>query len=89
MAMGGCSLGYADEIRRACAKKKASLMDKLGKEFKYGKLDANGKHILKANGEPIILGALNNGFTEAEADNMWDMIRKFAGLTIVTSNCCY
>jgi DNA polymerase-3 subunit alpha len=71
MAMGGCSLGYADEIRRACAKKKAKMMEKLGKEFKYGKLDSNGNHILKPNGEPIISGAVNNGFTEAEADNMW------------------
>ena len=91
MEMGGCSLGYADEIRRACSKKKQKMMIKLGFEFKYGKrvmkkdasgeevYDHNGAYILKANGQPVIIGAVHNGFTEAEADNIWEMIKKFAG----------
>ena len=70
MEMAGCSLGYADIVRRAISKKKASLMAEIGKEFKYGKKAKDGT--------VIVIGAVNNGFTEEEAEKVWDMMRKFA-----------
>lgn len=94
MEMAGCTLGYADIVRRACAKKKAKLMKQIGIEFKYGKremkkvlneqgeeeeiMDINGAYILKPNGDPVIKGAIHNGFTEEEADKVWKMIKAFA-----------
>lgn len=71
MEMAGCSLGYADIVRRAISKKKAKLMQEIGNEFKFGKKDKKGN--------VIVIGAVNNGFTEEEADKIWDMMRKFAG----------
>lgn len=90
MEMGNCTLGYADIARRAMGKKSKELMAKMRNEFKFGLrvYDINENHeevyninndlILKENGDPVILGACNNGFTEQEADSMWNVIQEFA-----------
>ena len=90
MEMGNCTLGYADIVRRAMGKKDRVLMAKMKNEFMYGlrEYDIDENHqevyninnplVLKDNGDPIIVGACNNGFTEKEASDMWSVIEIFA-----------
>lgn len=90
MEMGNCSLGYADIVRRAMGKKKKELMAKMKLEFMYGlrvydkdaemneTYNVNNPLVLKDDGNPVIVGACNNGFTEKEASDMWSVIEIFA-----------
>lgn len=90
MEMGKCTYGYSDLVRRAMGKKSIELMRKIKNEFKYGlreyDKDENGDdvyninnpYILKENGDKVLLGAVYNGFSEEECDNIFDGIVEFA-----------
>ncbi|WP_206811488.1 DNA polymerase III subunit alpha [Paradesulfitobacterium ferrireducens] len=68
--LAGYSLGRADLLRRAMGKKKKEIMDEERQNFIYGLKDAEGK--------TVIPGALNMGLSQAEAEEIFDLMAKFA-----------
>jgi DNA polymerase-3 subunit alpha len=68
--LAGYSLGRADLVRRAMAKKKHDVMNKEREYFIYGKTDDNG------NVECV--GALKKGVSEKTANEIFDQMVSFA-----------
>lgn len=68
--IGGFTMGRSDLLRRAMGKKKMSVMLEERKNFIYGKKAENG--------EPEILGAVNNGVDEKTANDIYDLMVEFA-----------
>lgn len=68
--IGGFTMGRSDLLRRAMGKKKMSVMLEERKNFIYGKPAENG--------EPAILGAINNGVDEKTANDIYDLMLEFA-----------
>ncbi|MGD9569370.1 MAG: DNA polymerase III subunit alpha [Sedimentibacter sp.] len=68
--IGGFTMGRSDLLRRAMGKKKMSVMLEERKNFIYGKPAENG--------EPAILGAVNNGVDEKAANDIYDLMVEFA-----------
>jgi DNA polymerase-3 subunit alpha len=68
--IGGFTMGRSDLLRRAMGKKKMSVMLEERKNFIYGKPAENG--------EPAILGAINNGVDEKTANDIYDLMVEFA-----------
>jgi DNA polymerase-3 subunit alpha len=64
--MGGYSLGNADILRRAMGKKKAELMEKHKSVF------------INGDKEMGVEGAVNKGFTEEKAEEIFNLMAKFA-----------
>ena len=77
-ALGGYTMGQADNIRRAISKKKMKVIEAERKVFVYG--DA-------AQGIP---GAVANGVTEAAAQSIYDEIVEFANYAFNKAHAvCY
>jgi len=68
--LAGFSMGQSDNIRRAMAKKKASLMEKYRQTFIYGGKDEKGREVS---------GAIAHGVPEAVARKIFDDVTQFAG----------
>ncbi|KGP77055.1 DNA polymerase III subunit alpha [Desulfosporosinus sp. Tol-M] len=68
--IGGYSLGRADLLRRAMGKKKKEIMEEERQNFTQGLQDKDGKW--------IIPGALRIGLTLREAEEIFDLMAKFA-----------
>ncbi|AET69103.1 DNA-directed DNA polymerase III PolC [Desulfosporosinus orientis DSM 765] len=68
--LAGYSLGRADLLRRAMGKKKKEIMAEERQNFVHGLQDSNG--------EWIIPGALRLGLTLKEAEEIFDLMAKFA-----------
>ena len=68
--LGGYSLGRADLLRRAMGKKKKEIMKEERQNFIQGLQDADG--------EWIIPGALRIGLTQHDAEEVFDLMAKFA-----------
>ena len=68
--IGGFTMGRSDLLRRAMGKKKMSVMLEERQNFIYGKAPENG--------EPGILGAVNNGVDEKSANEIYDLMVEFA-----------
>ena len=68
--LGGYSLGRADLLRRAMGKKKKEIMEEERQNFIQGLQDENGKW--------IIPGALQIGLTREDAEEIFDLMAKFA-----------
>lgn len=68
--LAGFSMGQSDNIRRAMAKKKASLMEKYRQTFIYGGKDEKGRDVA---------GAIANGVSEPVARKIFDDVTQFAG----------
>jgi len=68
--LGGYSMGRSDLVRRAMAKKKASVMEQERKNFIYGIDDEKGNIIVK--------GCIRNGVDEAVANKIFDEMMDFA-----------
>ena len=64
--LGGYTLGRSDLVRRAMSKKKASVMEKERQNFVYGN-EAEG-----------VCGCINNGISEAVANQIYDEMTDFA-----------
>jgi len=68
--LGGYSLGRADLLRRAMGKKKKEIMEEERQNFIQGLQDEDGKW--------IIPGALQIGLTPHDAEEIFDLMAKFA-----------
>jgi len=68
--IAGYSMGRADLVRRAMAKKKADVMEKERKNFVYGMVDKQGN--------VLVPGAVRNGIDEASANAIFDEMQEFA-----------
>ena len=68
--LGGYSLGRADLLRRAMGKKKKEIMAEERQNFIHGLQDEDGKW--------IIPGALRIGLTLQDAEEIFDLMAKFA-----------
>lgn len=68
--LAGYSLGRADLLRRAMGKKKKEIMEEERKNFIEGLKDAEGNW--------IIPGALRYGLTRHDAEEIFDLMAKFA-----------
>jgi DNA polymerase-3 subunit alpha len=68
--LGGYSLGRADLLRRAMGKKDKRIMAEERQNFIYGLKDSSG--------EWIVPGALRLGIGEKEAEDIFDLMAKFA-----------
>lgn len=68
--LAGFSMGQSDNIRRAMAKKKASMMEKYRQTFIYGGKDEKGREVA---------GAIANGVPEPVARKIFDDVTQFAG----------
>ncbi|MFV9567971.1 DNA polymerase III subunit alpha [Thermoanaerobacter mathranii] len=68
--VAGYSLGRADLVRRAMAKKKMDVMEQERKNFIYGMVDDEGN--------VIVPGALRNGLDESTANKLFDEMLDFA-----------
>ncbi|MBP5416068.1 MAG: DNA polymerase III subunit alpha [Clostridiales bacterium] len=68
--LAGFSMGQSDNIRRAMAKKKASMMEKYRQTFIYGGKDEKGREVA---------GAIANGVSEPVARKIFDDVTQFAG----------
>lgn len=69
-SLAGYSLGRADLLRRAMGKKDRKIMDEERHNFIHGLQDQNG--------EWIVQGAVRLGVGEKEAEEIFDLIAKFA-----------
>ncbi|NLC67584.1 MAG: DNA polymerase III subunit alpha [Clostridiaceae bacterium] len=69
--LAGYTMGRADLVRRAMAKKKPEVMKEERQKFIYGLTDENGNVIIK--------GALRNGIDEETANKIFDEMMDFAG----------
>ncbi|MGB9779729.1 DNA polymerase III subunit alpha [Caldanaerobacter sp.] len=68
--VAGYSLGRADLVRRAMAKKKMDVMEQERKNFIYGIVDEKGN--------VVVPGALRNGLDEETANRLFDQMLEFA-----------
>jgi DNA polymerase-3 subunit alpha len=68
--IAGYSMGRADLVRRAMAKKKADVMEKERQSFIYGVVDEEGNI--------VVPGAVRNGIDEASASAIFDEMEEFA-----------
>jgi len=68
--LAGYSLGRADLVRRAMAKKKKEIMEEERQKFVYGETDAEGN--------VVIPGAIRNGVDEKTANEIFDEMMDFA-----------
>ncbi|KWZ95948.1 DNA polymerase III, alpha subunit [Anaerococcus hydrogenalis] len=68
--LAGFSLGEADNLRRAMSKKKMSVMEANREIFVHGKKDENGNY--------EVLGCVNNGISEKNANKIYDEMISFA-----------
>ncbi|MBO4687763.1 MAG: DNA polymerase III subunit alpha [Clostridiales bacterium] len=68
--LAGFSMGQSDNIRRAMAKKKASMMEKYRQIFIYGGKDEKGREVE---------GAIAHGVSEPIARKIFDDVTQFAG----------
>ncbi len=68
--LAGYSLGQADLMRRVISKKKMEQMEIERQNFIYGKVDEDGKEVIK--------GCINNGIDEKIAIKIFDEIYEFA-----------
>ncbi|MBR5187720.1 MAG: DNA polymerase III subunit alpha, partial [Clostridia bacterium] len=68
--IAGFSYGRADIIRRAMSKKKAKEMENERHAFIFGEKDANGNEVCK--------GAVANGISEENANEIFDTMSSFA-----------
>ena len=68
--LAGFSMGQSDNIRRAMAKKKASMMEKYRQIFIYGGKDEKGREVE---------GAIAHGVSEVIARKIFDDVTQFAG----------
>ena len=66
MSLAGYSMGKSDEVRRAMAKKKASVMEKERENFVYGNEAMN------------VPGCIKNGISEEVANKIYDEMTDFA-----------
>ncbi len=64
--LAGFTLGRSDLVRRAMSKKKTSVMEKERQNFIYGNKDEH------------VLGCINNGISEKDADKIYDSMIEFA-----------
>ena len=69
-SLAGYSLGRADLVRRAMAKKKKEIMEEERQRFIYGETDAEGN--------VLIPGAIRNGVDEKTANEIFDEMMDFA-----------
>jgi len=69
-SLAGYSLGRADLVRRAMAKKKKEIMEEERQRFVYGETDAEGN--------VLIPGAIRNGVDEKTANEIFDEMMDFA-----------
>ena len=65
-SLAGYTLGRADLVRRAMAKKKHDVMAKERKNFVYGNIEEN------------VTGCINNGISEETANRIFDKMTDFA-----------
>ncbi|MBR2021660.1 MAG: DNA polymerase III subunit alpha, partial [Clostridia bacterium] len=80
--LAGYSFGRADIVRRAMSKKKKDVMEREREYFIYGKKDEKG------NTE--VMGAVNNGVTEAAAKEIYEDMATFAQYAFNKSHAaCY
>ncbi len=68
--LAGFSMGQSDNIHRAMAKKKASIMEKYRQMFIYGGTDELGR---------TVDGAVRRGVPEKIAEKIFDDVSQFAG----------
>lgn len=68
--LAGFSLGEADNLRRAMSKKKMSVMEANREIFVHGKKNENGEY--------EVLGCVNNGISEKNANKIYDEMISFA-----------
>ncbi|MBP5426385.1 MAG: DNA polymerase III subunit alpha [Clostridiales bacterium] len=68
--LAGYSMGRADLVRRAMAKKKVDVMQQERKNFVYGILDENGNRVVN--------GCVANGVPEEVANKIFDEMMDFA-----------
>lgn len=68
--LAGYSMGRADLVRRAMAKKKADIMKEERQNFIYGKTDENGNIVIE--------GAIRRGVDEQTANKIFDEMMDFA-----------
>lgn len=82
--LAGYSMGQADVIRKACAKKKKSILAEEKEKFLHG-----NKATAKP-GENIIIGCVANGIPEQTANEIWAKIEKFGEYAFNRSHAaCY
>lgn len=68
--LAGFSLGEADNLRRAMSKKKMSVMEANREIFVHGKKNQNGEY--------EVIGCVNNGISEINANKIYDEMISFA-----------
>lgn len=68
--LAGYSLGRADLLRRAMGKKKKEIMEEERQNFIHGLQDQDGNLVIQ--------GALRLGLSEREAEDIFDLMAKFA-----------
>ena len=78
--LGGYSLGRADIVRRAMAKKKHDVMKKEKQFFLYGEKDENGNIISE--------GALTFGISEEAANKIFDQMSSFSSYAFNKAHAC-
>ncbi len=78
--LGGYSLGRADIVRRAMAKKKHEVMKKEKEFFLYGEKDKNGNTISE--------GALAFGISEEVANNIFEQMSSFSSYAFNKAHAC-
>ena len=75
--LAGYSLGRADIVRRAMAKKKHAVMEREREFFIHGESDENGK--------VLCCGALKNGVSEETANKIFDDMSSFSSYAFKVS----
>ena len=79
-ALAGYSLGRADIVRRAMAKKKHQVMQKEREYFLYGEKDKDGN--------VISCGALANGVPKEVAEKIFDDMSSFSSNALNKAHAC-
>ena len=79
-ALAGYSLGRADIVRRAMAKKKHEVMRREREFFIYGEKDENGNVITE--------GAVNRGVSEQVASEIFDEMSSFSSYAFNKAHAC-
>ncbi len=79
-ALGGYSLGRADIVRRAMAKKKHDVMKREKEFFLYGEKDKDGKVISQ--------GALAFGISEESANRIFEQMSSFSSYAFNKAHAC-
>ncbi len=78
--LAGYSLGRADIVRRAMAKKKHDVMERERQFFIYGEKDENGNELCS--------GALANGVDEATANKIFNDMSSFSSYAFNKAHAC-